>query len=306
MPFSYDGQRIRRRAAGDWRGLEAVLRFRVLGSLRVEAGSIVVPVTSPRQRAVLAVLLRHANRSVSAAGLIDQVWGEGRPASAGGLVHTYIWQLRRLLAAHEPAAGRPWITRQPGGYLLRVAEGELDANVFEQLAMAGLDALAAGDAAAASGHLRRALGLWSGEPLADLDLAGAAAAECGRLAELRRQAASARIEAGLALGQHAEAAAQLRALIAGDPLDEQLHAHLMTALSQSGRRAEALQVYTQARRLLASELGLEPGPRLRELQAAILRGDSIPGPATSRPAAGHLAGPAASPAGACLRTPHAS
>src|SRR5262244_4259108 len=287
MPFSYDGQRIRRRAAGDWRGLEAVLRFRVLGSLRVEAGSIVVPVTAPRQRAVLAVLLLHANRSVSAAELIDQVWGEGHPASAGGLVHTYIWQLRRLLAPHEPAAGRPRITRQPGGYLLRVTEGELDAQVFEQLTIAGLDALAAGDAAGASGHLRRALGLWSGEPLADLDLAGAAAAECGRLAELRRQAASARAEAGLALGQHAEAAAQLRALIAGDPLDEQLHAHLMAALGQSGRRAEALQVYTQARRLLAGELGLEPGPRLRELHAAILRGDSACGPAASRPAAGH-------------------
>jgi DNA-binding SARP family transcriptional activator len=272
---------------GDCRGLEAILRFRVLGSLRVEAGSIVVPVTSPRQRAVLAVLVLHANRSVSAAELIDQVWGEGHPASAGGLVHTYIWQLRRLLAAHEPMAQRPRITRQPGGYLLQVAEGELDAHVFEQLAMAGLDALAAGDAAAASGHLRRALGLWSGEPLADLDLAGSAAAECGRLAELRDQAASARIEAGLALGQHAEAAAQLRALIAGNPLDEQLHAHLMTALSQSGRRAEALQVYAEARRLLAGELGLEPGPRLRELQAAILRGDSASGPAASRPTAAH-------------------
>ena len=132
------------------------------------------------------------------------------------------WRPRRLWRSR---AGRPRIIRQPGGYVLRVTEGELDAHVFEQLAIAGLDALAAGDAAAASGHLRRALGLWSGEPLADLDLAGPAAAECGRLAELCRQAASARIEAGLALGQHAEAAAQLRTLIAGNPLDEQLHAH---------------------------------------------------------------------------------
>src|SRR5262249_61060330 len=94
-------------------------------------------------------------------------------------------------------------------------------------------------------------------------------------------------EAALGLGQHADAAAQLRALVASNPLDEQLHAHLMAALSQSGRRAEALHVYAEARRLLAGELGLEPGPRLRELQADILRGDSIPGPATSRPTAGH-------------------
>ena len=262
------------------------MRFCVLGPLRVEAGSTVLPVTSPRQRAVLAVLLLHANRSVSAAGLIGQVWGDRYPASAPSLVHTYIWQLRRLLAGHEPGGGQPRITRQPGGYLLRVAEGELDAQVFEQLAIAGLGTLAAGDAAAASTYLRRALALWSGEALADLDMAGAAAAECGRLAELRRQAASAGIQADLALGQHAEAAAQLQALIASNPLDEQLHAQLMTALSQSGRRAEALQVYAEARRLLAGELGLEPGPRLRELHAAILRGDSAHGPVASRPPAG--------------------
>src|SRR5262245_37540936 len=139
MPCSYDGRHPASSRRGTGVNRMTMLRFRVLGSLRVEAGSIVVPVTSPRQRAVLAVLLLHANRTVSAAGLIDQVWGEGHPASAGGLVHTYIWQLRRLLAAHEPAAGRPRITREPGGYLLRVAEGELDAHVFEQLAMAGLD-----------------------------------------------------------------------------------------------------------------------------------------------------------------------
>jgi len=263
------------------------LRFRILGSLRVEAGSTVVPVTSSRQRAVLAILLLHANHTVSAAGLIDQVWGERYPATARNLVHTYIWELRRLLARHEPAGGQPRITRQPGGYLLRVAEGELDAHIFERLTSAGLKALAGADAAAASSHLRRAVALWSGDALADLDLAGPAAAERDRLTELRRQAASAQIEADLALGQHADAAAQLRALIAGDPLDEQLHAHLMTALNQSGRRAEALQVYAEARRLLAGELGLEPGPRLRELQAAILRGDSACGPAASRPTAGH-------------------
>ena len=242
---------------------------------------MVLPVTSPKQRAVLAVLLLHANRSVSAAGLAGQVWGESGPATAHSLVQTYIWRLRRLLAAHEPAGAPLRITRQPDGYVLRVAEGELDAHVFEQLTIAGLNALAVADAATASRQLARALALWSGEVVADLDLAGAAAAECNRLAELRRQAASARIEADLALGQHAEAAAQLRALIAGNPLDEQLHAHLMMALSQSGRRAEALEVYAEARRLLAGELGLEPGPRLRELQAAILRGDGVLGPTAS-------------------------
>ena len=249
------------------------MRFCVLGSLRVEAGGTGVPITSPRQRAVLAVLLLHANHAVTAAGLVGQVWGEQFPASAQGLVHTYIWQLRRLLADYEPPDGQPRISRHPEGYLLRVAEGELDAQAFEQLTIAGLNALTAADAARASSHLRQGLALWSGEALADLDLAGSAAAERGRLAELRRQAASAQIEADLMLGRHAEAAAQLRALITGNPLDEQLHAHLMMALSLSGRRAEALQVYAEARRLLAGELGLEPGPQLRELQAAILRGD---------------------------------
>src|SRR5215471_5876720 len=118
MPFSYDGQRTWRRAAGDWRGLEAVLRFRVLGSLRVEAGSTLVPVTSPRQRAVLAVLLLHANHTVSVAGLIGQVWGEQHPPSARRLVHTYIWQLRQLLMEYEPPGGQQRIARQPVGYLL--------------------------------------------------------------------------------------------------------------------------------------------------------------------------------------------
>ena len=98
------------------------MRFRVLGSLRVEAGSVVVPVTSPRQRAVLAVLLLHANCNVSAAGLIWQVWGGRYPASADGLVHTYIWRLRRLLAGYEAAGGQPTHLVALRAYVTSIAE----------------------------------------------------------------------------------------------------------------------------------------------------------------------------------------
>src|SRR5262249_18397688 len=120
--------------------------------------------------------------------------GGGGPAAPGGRGAPPSRGRARAARAVSPGArGRRAAAGPRAGYVLRVAEGELDAHVFEQLAMAGLDARAAGNAAAASGYLRRALGLWSGEPMADLDLAGAAAAECGRLAELRRQAAGARI-----------------------------------------------------------------------------------------------------------------
>lgn len=252
------------------------MKFCVLGPLRVEAAGCVVPVTSARQRAVLAVLLLRANCGVGAAELIGQVWGQDCPASARNLVHTYIWRLRCLLGEHEPGAGAARISYGADGYRVAVAEGELDAQVFQQQACKGLAMLAEGGVAAASGILAGALALWSGESLSNLDVAGAAAAECARLAELRRQALSARIEADLILGQHAVVAAELRKLVAEDPLDEKLYLQLMTALSQSGRRGDALQVYAQARHHLAAELGLEPCTRLRHLQAAILRGDPAP------------------------------
>lgn len=250
------------------------MRFRVLGPLRIEVGCRLVSVTSPKQRAVLAVLLLHAGRYVPVAELVDQVWGARCPVSARSLAQTYIWRLRRLLGEHEPSGQHARIIHGPAGYMMRVAEGELDAVVFEQLVCAGLSSLAAADAARASVQLRDALALWSGEPLCELDLAGPAAARCSRLAEFGRQALRARIEADLILGRHALVAAELRPLIAEDPLDEQLHAYLMAALAQSGRRADALHAYAQARHLLTTELGLEPGLRLRQLQTAILRGDN--------------------------------
>ena len=250
------------------------MRFHVLGPLRIEAGRRVVTVSSSKQRAVLAVLLLRANHHVAVAELIDQVWGGRSPASARSLVQTYVWRLRRLLDENEHLGGRSRIATHADGYELRIAAGELDAHVFEQLVGQGQSALAAGDAAEASKHLAEALALWSGAPFSDLDLAGRAAAEGGRLAELHRRALNGRIEADLQLGRHGDVAVELRALIDANPLDEQLHSQMMVALSLSGRRAEALQAYARARRLLADELGLEPGPRLRQLQAAVLRGDS--------------------------------
>jgi len=147
--------------------------------------------------------------------------------------------------------------------------------------------MAEGGVAKASRLLRDALALWSGEPLSDLDVVGSAAAECARLSELRRQVLNARIEADLILGQYSKVAAELRKLVTENPLDEKLYINLMVALSHAGHRADALQVYAEARRHLARELGLEPCMRLRHLQTAILRGDaSLHSLASSAPLAG--------------------
>lgn len=249
------------------------MKFSVLGPLRVTAADREVPITSARQRAVLAVLALRAQRVVQVPQLLDAVWGEGPPPSAHRLVQTYIWQLRRLLGSHEATAQEPRIVSHPDGYLLRVGPGELDAHVFEQLADDAEKALAARDGALASRLLTDALALWSGEPLAGTPLGGSAIAEIRRLCEMRIQALTARIGVDLKLGRHAELIPELRALIAEDPLHERLHAHLIVALSRSGRRGEALQAYASARQLLLDELGVEPCELLRQLQQDVLSGE---------------------------------
>jgi DNA-binding SARP family transcriptional activator len=249
------------------------VKFSILGPLRVTAAGREVPITSARQRAVLAVLALRAQRVVAVPQLLDAVWGECPPPSAHRLVQTYIWQLRRLLGSHEAAAREPRIVSHPDGYLLRVAPDELDAHAFEQLADDAEKALVAGDGALASRLLADALALWSGEPLAGTHLGGSAVAETRRLCEMRIRALTARIGVDLRLGRHAELIPELRALIAEEPLHEQLHAHLMVALSRSGRRGAALQAYASARQLLLDELGVEPCELLRQVQQDVLSGE---------------------------------
>ena len=164
------------------------------------------------------------------------------------------------------------VTRAPG-YELRLRPDQLDLQRFEDQAAAGRAALAAGDAAAAAEKLKDALGLWRGQPLADLVYEQFAQAEIARLEELRLSVVEDRLEAGLELGRHGDLVGELEALAAEHPLRERLRGQLMRALYRAGRQAEALEAYRNARRALAEELGIEPSRDLRELQEAILRQD---------------------------------
>src|ERR671932_1714350 len=236
------------------------MEFSILGPLEVRAGGRAVALGGTKPRALLAVLLLHANEAVSGERLALALWGEDAPAGAVKTVQVYMSRLRRALG--DPDV----VTTTGAGYCLRVRPGELDADRFDRLVGQGRDALAAGDAETAGAVLREGLGLWRGAPLAELAGMPFAPPEIARLEEERLAALELRVEADLAAGRHAELVAELGRLTREHPLRERLHAQLMLALYRSGRQAEALEAFQRARRALDSTLGLEPGPALRELE----------------------------------------
>jgi DNA-binding SARP family transcriptional activator len=245
----------------------------LLGPLEVRGEHGAVSLGTPQQRAVLAVLLLNANKVVSRDRLIDELWGESPPGTAAKLVQVYVSRLRKALEPDRGGgAGDVLVTKAPG-YLLRVDRDELDVSRFEQLLEAGQDALSRGAAAKAADRLRGALALWRGPALSDFAFEPFAQAEVGRLEELRLAAIEGRIDADLALGREAAVLGELEALVAEHPHRERLRAQLMLALYRTGRQAEALEAYREARRALTEELGIEPGRELRELHEAILRQD---------------------------------
>ena len=228
------------------------MEFRLLGPLEVvDDGGEPVPLGGRRPRAVLALLLLTPNRAVSTERLIDAVWGDDPPANARSTLQVHVHALRKALGADRI------VTRAPG-YLARVEPGELDADRFEQLVGAG--------------SYDEALGLWRGPALADLAGEEFAHADAARLDEARLTAAEARIAAELEAGRHAALTAQLDALVAAHPHRERLRAQQMLALYRSGRQADALEAYRDARTAL-DELGLEPSAELRALEQQILRHD---------------------------------
>jgi DNA-binding SARP family transcriptional activator len=246
------------------------IEFRILGPLEVSADGRVLPLGSPKQRALLALLLIRTNETVSRDRLIEELWGDAAPASVESAFHSYLSRLRRLL---DSAGGGALLVREAHGYRLRVEPDQLDATRFAALAGEGSEALAAGDAKRATDRLRQALALWRGPALADLESERFAIAAAARLDEERVSALEQRLEADLALARHREMIGELETLVAEHPYRERLRAQLMLALYRSGRQAEALRAYQQARRTLADELGLEPGSELRELEQAILSQD---------------------------------
>jgi DNA-binding SARP family transcriptional activator len=267
------------------------MEFRVLGPLQVADGGQIVPISSRRQRALLALLVANVGRTVSGERIIEQLWGDDPPDSGREAVAFHVSRLRRALDA--PADGGAIQTRD-GGYVLAAPPESVDVICFERLAADGHAALAA-DPEGTAKFLAAALELWRGEPYEGLDDLPFAAEEVRRLTELRLRATEDRLEAEIALGRHAAAVAELEALVGREPLREHLRGLLMIALYRCGRQADALRAYHDGRRVLVEELGVDPGPELAALEAAVLRHDPAllkgpPGSATA-PSQGGIARP---------------
>ena len=256
------------------------LELRVLGPLEARNGEAGIALGGKKLRALLAVLALEPGRVVSVDRLIECLWPGDPPETAAHAVQVYVSQLRKALGSET------LLTRTPG-YVLEVDQEHIDFHRFVRLADEGRMALEGGNPATAEAALREALALWRGPALADFAYEPFAQTDIARLEELRLATVEERVDADLALGRDAELVSELEALVAAQPLRERPRAQLMLALYRSGRQADALAAYRAARVTLADELGLDPGPELKELEAAILRQDEsllLPETAPVKPA----------------------
>jgi YVTN family beta-propeller protein len=242
--------------------VDNTLEFRILGPLEVLGDAGPVRVGSAKQRALLGLLLLHANEPVSTARIVDALWGESPPATADKLVQGYVHALRKQL-------GDGAVRTRPPGYEVVLQGRTSDLAEFERL----LESSRSAPLREAVEVRHRALALWRGGALAGVELEGQARHEVARLDELRLSTQIEQLDARLELGQHAELVGELETLVAAHPYQEHLQVQLMLALYRSGRQADALEHYRAFRRALDEELGLQPGTELRELEAAILRQD---------------------------------
>jgi DNA-binding SARP family transcriptional activator/class 3 adenylate cyclase len=254
------------------------MEFRILGPLEVSDAGHPLALPGRKARALLAILLLHANEVVSAERLIDALWGEAPPETAANTLQVYVSQLRKSLPS-----GKEILRTTGRGYLLQVAPGQLDLARFEELVR---DSRGADDPAEASLLLRDALSLWRGRALTDLASELGTQPEVARLDEERLVALEDRIEADLAIGAHDAVIGELEAIVAEHPLRERPRRLLMLALYRAGRQAEALALYQRTRRELVEELGIDPSPALQRLEKAILMQDpALDGPARPTPRA---------------------
>ena len=242
------------------------MEFRLLGPLEVIDGDELVSVGSGKRGALLAYLLMHANEVVPADRLIEELWGERAPATVNKSLQVHVSQLRKELGRGN-GRGDAILRTRGGGYVAEVAPDDVDVRRFERLVA---DARRAGDPDTTAATLREAIAMWRGPALADFAYEPFAQREIARLEDLRLDALEARVDADLALGRHGELVGELEALLDEHPLREHLRGQLMLALYRSGRQADALAVFRDGRARLVEDLGLEPGPELRELEAAIL------------------------------------
>lgn len=261
------------------------LSVQLLGPVTVTVGGLPVPVGGPGVRALLALLALNANRVVTQDEIVDALWGHDPPATARTIVHGHVSHLRRsLTAAQMGRTGEDAVSVRTvtPGYLLVIDTDQIDvhrARTFLERAVG------AGPARKAE-LLNRALALWRGPMLADV----ADSVRAPELEDLRLAIHGARVDADLELGRHAEVIHELGVLVRENPLSERFASQLMRALYHSGRRAEALDVYHGFARQLIGQLGIDPGPELRELHDRILR-DEVDGPSPRAAAAGSRRSP---------------
>ena len=280
------------------------LRLSVLGPLMVRRGDAAIPLGGPLQRAVLGLLALHPESGLGRTAIIDALWGEDPPATVASMIHSYVSRLRRALGG----SGREGpLVAVPAGYRLDAVACELDHVAFAGLVSQARDAHAAADSAAACEAYAKALGLWRGEPLADVDALREHPAVT-RLSSLRAEAVTGYAEAAAAAGWHDRVLGDLRELVAREPLNERAHARLMIALAGAGHQAAALGAYHEVRRRLDEQLGIAPGVELADAHARVLRQDipraaAVPAPGTAE--SSPVPGSPVSPPSAALPVPSA-
>lgn len=242
-------------------------RVRLLGPLEVAPPEgPPLDLRRPKERALLAALALDANHAVPADELADELWGGRQPRSAANTLQAHVAGIRRQLG---PGA-RQLLATAGSGYLLAVDETSFDLRAFEDGVRRAREEVVAGRPERAADGLRRALALWRGRALEDVALEGRSQLAVLRLEELRIAATEELVAVELELGRHGELLPELEALVAAHPLHERFREQLMLALYRAGRQAEALELYRETRRLFVDEIGVEPGPALKQLQRAIL------------------------------------
>ncbi|HEX6497444.1 MAG TPA: AfsR/SARP family transcriptional regulator [Micromonosporaceae bacterium] len=246
-----------------------MVRVGVLGPFEWHAADSAHVVRGPKRARIAALLALRANQVVSLDALARELWADAPPGNAVMTLRTHVYHLRQSLPD-----GRDLLRALPGGYLFALPTDGVDAGLFERLAAQGRSLLTQGRVSEAAQRLRAALSLWRGEPLEGLTAGPLLSGHVARLTELRSRVLQLRIEADLACGLHADLVAELRSVVAADPLNEKMQALLIDALYRSGRRGDALASFQHARRVLGEQLGVEPSGELLRMRERVLAGES--------------------------------
>ncbi|NHD19313.1 AfsR/SARP family transcriptional regulator [Actinopolyspora sp. BKK1] len=246
-------------------------QFNVLGPLEVIDERRECTPSPPKVRQVLALLVLRVNQVVYTDSLVQELWGENPPASALTTIQTYIYQLRKLIEREGLSSeGENVVVSRSPGYSLRVESEQIDLIRFNLLNQYGREHQKGGRYTEALNKFREALDLWTGDPLANVNLGPQLSAYVAEIQERRMNTLQQRIEVEMQLGLHRELLGELRSLVASHPFDECLHGYLMLTLDRCGRRRDALEVYHRLRNSLNEELGLDPSQHTQELHHQVL------------------------------------